>query len=278
MAALALGPPQAIDGPLPVAPAFSLLSVAQIIDDADPHWGLGVELNGYPTGPPLTWDPCSTGTFREKEEGDETPLAAFPPFVVYLPITCTASAIDPATFADRVRLAFAAKESYGVELEMSQAPSNLTRPHFGDAELDILGGGAVTPAVGLAWLEQAIGATGSAGVIHAPPAVTTAWAGAYGIEQSGGRLVTVGNRTPVVSGGGYIGADPASGTSPGTGQSWAFATGPIQIRRTDIILNPPDLREAFDRSENRVTFRAERAYVAVWDTSLQAGVLIDWTP
>ena len=130
--ALALGPPLAVDGPLPTAPAYSLLTVAQIIDDAaDPHWGLGVELNAYPVGPPRTWDPCSTGTFRVKEEGDDLPQPGFPPFVVYLPITCTASGIDQDTFADRVRLAFAAKESYGVELELSQAPSNDDRPHFG---------------------------------------------------------------------------------------------------------------------------------------------------
>jgi hypothetical protein len=275
---LALGPPLAIDGPLPVAPAYSLLTVATIVEDDDPHWQLGVELNGYPTGPPSTWDPCSAGTFRTKDEGDETPTPAFPPFVVYLPITCTASGIDQDTFADRVRLAFQAKESWGVELELSQAPANSLRPHFADADLDILGGGAVSPAVGLSWLEEAIGETASGGVIHAPPAVSAAWGALSAIENRSGRLVTVGNATPVATGGGYSGADPASGASPAAGQSWAFATGPVQIRRTEVMLNPPTLREALDRSENRVTFRAERAYVAAWDTSLQAGVLIDWTP
>jgi hypothetical protein len=248
------------------------------VDENDPHAFLGVELNTYPVGPPSTWDGCSAGTFREKDEGAETPLPAFPPFVVYLPITCTASAIDPDTFSDRVVLAFRAKESYGVELELSQAPVNDDRPHFADENLDILGGGPVTPTVGLSWLEQEIGETASGGVIHAPPAVTTAWAAASLIESRSGRLVTVGNGTPVVSGGGYIGADPDNGASPATGQSYAFASGPVQIRRTEIILNPPSVREALARSENRVTFRAERAYLAVWDTSLQAGVLIDWTP
>ena len=40
----------------------------------------------------------------------------------------------------------------------------------------------------------------------------------------------------------------------------------------------PDITEVLDRSNNDVTFRAERYVLVEWDTVLQAAVLVDWTP
>jgi hypothetical protein len=39
-----------------------------------------------------------------------------------------------------------------------------------------------------------------------------------------------------------------------------------------------EISEYVDREANEVIYRAERSFVALWDTSLQSGVLIDWTP
>lgn len=277
-----VGMPVVIDGPLPQPPPYSLLSVAQIIDDSDPHWMMGGQVYGYPPDVPSTFDPCSTGTFREKEEGEAPPLPLFGPFTAYLPITCTSRGINPATFADRARLAFQAVESYAVELELSQGIANPLRPFLADGNADVLvGGAAVAPGVGLSYLENAIGETGKAGLIHATPAVGAAWtttAGGNGIETRGGRAVTTGNGTPVAVGGGYIGATPEGEAAAGAGQSWVYATGPVQVRRSDVIVVPGSLSEALDRGQNIVTYRAERHYLVDWDTQLQAAVLIDWSP
>ena len=35
-------------------------------------------------------------------------------------------------------------------------------------------------------------------------------------------------------------------------------------------------KESIDRSDNVVTFRAEFYVLAIWDTALQAAVLVDW--
>ena len=39
-----------------------------------------------------------------------------------------------------------------------------------------------------------------------------------------------------------------------------------------------EVSEYVDREINEIIYRAERSFVALWDTSLQSGVLIDWTP
>ena len=54
-----------------------------------------------------------------------------------------------------------------------------------------------------------------------------------------------------------------------------FATGPVSVRLTDTIIT--DIAETLDRTDNSVTFRAERYVLATFDTQLQAGVLVNWT-
>lgn len=279
MAQATMGPPVALDGPLPVPPEYALLSAITIVEDADPHWLMGGDVWGFPEELPQAIDPCASGTFRIKDEGGEQPRGLFGSYALYLPITCTASAIDQDTFQDRAILTFRATESFGVAHELAFGTANPLNPFLADGNGSFPAGNtALSPQTGLAWLEDAISATGRQGLIHATPATTSAWSAFSLLQTAGGRMTTVANGTPVASDGGYRGAQPAGHTAPGTGQSWAFATGPVQARRTEIFLNPPSLREALDRSENRVTYRAERGYLTVWDTALQAAVLVDWTP
>jgi hypothetical protein len=274
-----MGPPVAIDGPLPVAPEYALLSAVTIVEDADPHWLMGGDVWGYPSDLPQAIDPCATGTFAIKDEGGEQPRGLFGSYALYLPITCTASGIDQDTFQDRALLAFRATESYGVAHELAFGTANQLNPFLADGNGSFPAGNtALSAQAGLSYLEDAIGGTGRQGLIHATPATGTAWSGSSLLQTSGGRMTTVANGTPVALDGGYIGAQPAGHTAPAAGQAWAFATGPVQVRRTEVFLNPPTLREALDREINEVTYRAERGYLTVWDTALQAAVLIDWTP
>lgn len=276
MSITAVGPALNLNGPLPVSPLYSLLSIPGVVVGDGDRWMNGVNLWGYPSDTPSTWEPCSTGTFRTKDEGGEMPTPRFDPFAFYEPISCSGLSIgDWRSFAGRAEIVLQAVESFAVEEALSQGVVGSTNPFFGDTNLDILGGGAVTPTVGLAYLEEAIGATGRGGIIHATPAVVATW----GFErlETGGYLRTA-NGTPVASGGGYIGADPVSGSTAGTGQSWAFATGPVQVRLSDVQMIGDDINGTLDTSNNDVTFRAEKYALAVWDTALQAGVLIDWTP
>lgn len=272
----AVGPALDINGPLPVAPPYSLLSVPGVLVEGGDRWMNGVNVYGYPSDSPSTWEPCSTGTFRTKAEGNAPPTPRFDSFGFYVPITCSAMGMgDWREFAERAEVVLDATQSFAIEDALSQGVQLSTNPFFGDANLDILGGGAVTPEVGLRWLEDAIGATGRMGIIHATPATVAAWE--FEALETGVALRTP-NGTPVASGGGYIGTDPTSGATPAAGQAWAFATGPIRVFLSESSLVGDDINGTLDTSNNDVTFRAEKYALAIWDTALQAGVLIDWTP
>lgn len=264
-----------LDGPIPVAPPYCLLNVPGVLRENDGNrWINGASVWAYPVDEPLTWDPCSSGTFRTKAEGGSNPLPVFGSFVVYLPITCSSAYIgDPDSFRDRGRAALEAVESYAVESALSQGAPLSTNPFFGDAAVTLLAAGAaVTPEVGLSYLEDAIGETGRMGMIHCTPSVASQW---FDQDRFDSPLTTA-NGTPVAAGGGYIGAQPTGGAAPSAGQSWAFATGPVEVRHAEAEVMR--ISEVLDRSNNDVTYRAERYVLATWDTALQAAVLIDWTP
>ena len=277
-----LGPPLSLDGALPVAPLRSLLNTVTVIDSPDLRFGVGGVVWPYPPGLPESFDPCSTGTFRTKSEGEGWDLPQFQPFTVYLPITCSSITAAAPGFADRAALAFAATESYAVAHELARGIANPLNPFLDDANLNILAAGvAQRPDAALSYLEDAIGATGRGGVILTTPAVGASFNGGndgYGVEVQSGRLVTTANTTPVALDGGFIGASPSLHAALGAGQGWAFATGPIMVRRSPDIQIISTLKESTDRSDNTVTFRAERDYLVIWDTVLQAGALVDWTP
>jgi hypothetical protein len=274
---LTFGPPIVLDdGPLPAAPPHSLLNTpGVVVPPGDQHWLSGAVVYPYPEDLPTAWDPCSTGTFRQKDEGSGVTSPNFASFVIYLPITCSSISIgDPEEFSRRAEIAMNASQSFGVELQLSRGTGVATNPFFADAAHTLSGAGAtaVTPLTALSYLEEAIGATGKQGMIHATPPVVTQW---FDQIREDNPLVTV-TGTRVVSGGGYAGATPSGRTAAAAGQSWVYATGPVEVRLAEIAVM--DIKEVLDRSVNDVTFRAERYVLATWDTQLQVAVLVDWSP
>jgi hypothetical protein len=276
-----LAPKLVEDGPLPIPPKYRLLDVAQQLPEGDPHWQAGVSIWSYPPDLPSLWSTCDHGTFS-KNEGEEIPNPQFDPFTVYMPVTCTTRALGGDTDELRMRAVAAldASVSYGVEQEVSQGIANPLSPYFSDANVTILGAAAVyTVAEGLAALEDAIGQTGKSGVIHVTPAVATRFSDHYLFEERAGILKTA-LGTPVVVSGGYKGADPSGGAnpptagSPGVGTEYAFATGPLRYIMSEAVVVAGSVRESLDRSNNLITFRAERHFVVFWDTVLQVAALI----
>jgi len=272
-----VGAPRVDLGPFPTEHPYSLYTVAKQLEGE--RWENGVSLLGYPDGLPSGFDPCSEGTFREKDESDTAPYGTFLGFTTWLGLLCSTMGMGSfEEFQARVNAALAAKDHHAAERQLAQGNPLDQNPYFGDTHLSILGGGgALTPGTGLAYLEEAIGATGIAGVLHATPAIASAWSFDGGLYVEDGRLYTwLG--TPVVVGTGYIGTDPANGSTPAAGQGWAFASGPVVYGRGPLVELAPTAAETVDREINLVDYRAERDIVVAWDTALQAGVLIDWTP
>lgn len=270
-------PPINLAGPLPQPLPFGLFSAATIVPEASDRWANGAVVRPYPPGPASTFDACSTGTFRDKEipEQPDTPL--FEAFGVYLADQCSSRGVGTDAALDgRARAAFAAVEQWAVEHEFATGSRQPTNPYLADGDAQVLASGAAVGLLeALALLELAIGDTGQAGIIHADRGIVSGWSSLGALRIAGDKLLTF-NGTPIAAGGGYNDVQPEGESAPTTDTGWAFATGPVEVRRfPEIEIIPGSLAEALDRETNLVTYLAERSYLVDWDTQLQAAVLAD---
>lgn len=278
MSVTAVGPAFDLDGPLPLAPPHSLLNTEGVVVDRDATRVLNrTVLFSYPSGCPSIWEPCQDGTFAVKTATAEWALPTFNAFAVYQGAFCSTISFggDPDELFRRVDALLDATISAGVERRLAAGGgAGVEDPYFGDADVDVLNSGtAVAPGVALSFLEEAIGGTCHMGMIHMTPAVV---AGLQPFPLEGGaerRLISV-NGTPVVSGMGYQDVDTAFLASPDATEDWAFATGPVRVYLGPV--RATTAKQSIDRADNVLEFFAERYVLAVWDTALQAAVLVDW--
>jgi hypothetical protein len=273
-----------VSAPLPQPRRYTLLDAARELVMGSDRWLGGVSAEGYVPGPASVFDHCSSGTDRIKADANPIPVPSFGAFTVYLVGECTAVSVGPSgeTFEQRLELALQALEATAVEEVFATALGNPNfGPHLNDANLEILTAGAVTPVEGLALLEQEIASKGGGGIIHVTPAVATYWASDFLITDVRGQMQTqLGTRVAI--GAGYISAADASGG----GDEYAYATGPVEFMRSEVVAVPTDYSQALDRSNNTVLYIAEREYAINWvgrsdpsdDNHIQAAVLIDRTP
>jgi hypothetical protein len=275
---MSLGPPIVADGPAPQPPQFTLIGAAQIPDDANERWMNGVQLRTYPCGPAQGFAFCGTDTIAS---GDGPGLvggdAGVQPFGIYLPVECQVrhGALFP-ELEGLARVAFAAREPAAVEREFELGEIESGHPTLTQAGADILNAGDPTSTSNaLSLLEQAIADSGVRGVIHCTPRVASRWSHIGGLSVQGGKLVTP-LGTPVVPGYGYTGAAPEGGADPAAGQSWAYATGPVQLRRqAQPTVLPDTAAQAVTRPTNLMQLHVERIYWLAWDECLHAAVLAD---
>lgn len=275
----AIGPALDLSAPAPEAPRHSLLNTPGVVRDRDGgRWLNGVNFWQYPEGTPSTWDPCDSGTFRTKAEGDGMGSTRFDTLVAYLPITCSAIGMDDDAvqeFFDRAEVALDATLSFAAEVLLSQGNASSSNPYLGDGNMSAPAGStALSAGVALSYLEQAIGATGKRGMIHATPAVIAALQ-AFPVEGVDLSDLETANGTYVVSGGGYQGARPVGKPGPGTTEDWIFASLPVAAYLSPVVATT--VAQTLDRSDNVLTYRAERALLVSFPDELQAGVLVDWS-
>lgn len=243
------------------------------------RWLNGVEVFPYPPDAGSIHDACATGTSAVKGDGEEVTNPQFGAITAYVAETCRSYKIwDQAAFRARAVAALSAVESSIVARHFLTGEGLSTpNPHLADGNADILNGGHVTNAMnGLALLEQAIAETGRQGIIHCSPQFAEGAAfGRLSLDNRTGVIRTI-NGTVVIPDYGYaVSATPTGGSSPAGTQEWIYATGPVDIRRSEVFVLPENVSEALDRTNNAVTYRAERYYLIDWDTELQAAVLAD---
>jgi hypothetical protein len=280
----AVGPAEAHDGLLPLRPRHSLLETGGVLVSEDATRVLnGVNVWMYPTGCSELWEPCSDGTFRVKNDDSTQLTPRFDSFVVYKAVTCSTISVGggekASAFAERASRVLDATLSAGIERALAEGVEGSSNPFFGDANVNVLNSGtAVSPGIALSFLEEAIGATCRQGMLHFTPAAI-AGLQAFPLEGGADNILITANGTQVVSGDGYIGVDTPWLTTPSTGQSWAFATGRVEVHLGPVAMTT--VKESLDRSDNVVTFRAEKYALAIWDgvdadELAAAAVLVDW--
>lgn len=279
MTQVGYGPPVRLDGPLPQKRSFRLLDVATLVPTVDDRWANGAMVLPYPDDTGHVFDPCASGSSRQKDPGTLPASSHFGAFTGYLGVSCQSVSIgvDPTWFRDRAVAAMLAVESTIAERVFATGESmDALQPHLTDSNLAPLNASAATEAMeALALLEDAIAATGRAGVIHATPATVTAWDFGGALDRRGSQLVHRATDTPIAQGAGYLGAFPDGGSAPSARRAWAFATGPVQYRQTEAFIIPENYAQALDLASNEFAAFVERTFLIDWDGVLQAGVLVD---
>lgn len=268
--------PVSIDGPLPLPPPYGLIPTVDIVNDGDDHWINGAQVWGYPPGIPSAIGGCVNGTFAVKDIAEASLNPTFGAITTYLAFQCTKRSFRSYDeLKARLVRAFDAGDSRTIEEEFANGSVNPLSPYLADPDCELPWGSTpVSPAEGLALLEDRIGRTGRQGVIHATPGTIVAWTNTE-INPVGGKLRSL-NGNLVVSGGGYLDSKPDDGAAPsGDDQAWVYVTGPVQIRRTEPFIPQDLIEQALDRGDNTVILYAERYSLVDWDAELHAAVLID---
>lgn len=243
------------------------------------RWGNGVTVFPYPPDVPGSYNSCAPASEQPaKGEGSTIATPDFDAITIWLAESCTAAHVwDQEMFKARATAALAATASYALEYEFLTGEAFPLNPHLSDGEGTFPNGSAPTNVVnGLALLEAAIAASGRMGVIHCSPQFALAASARLAIDDSRKLLRTI-NGTPVIPGAGYVeSATPTGKADPtGPGQEWIYATGPIDIRQSEVFTLPDTVGEAMDRSSNKITYRAEQHFVVDWDDVVHTAVLAD---
>lgn len=292
--AIGFGPPARIDGPTPLPPPYGLLQAAAapasgvtIVTDLDARqierWLNGVAVYPYPSstgGVDVTCDPSSAGR-TPKDDGEAVPLPEFAPMTAYVPETCSSMGIggegEQAAFKARAVAVLGAVESGIVAHEfLTGARLGLINPFLADGQSTFPNGDSVTSVVmGLAYMEAEIARSRRQGIIHLSPQILIAARDRFVVDDRGGVIRTI-NGTVVIPDAGYVDGATPLGHAAATGtQEWIYATGPVEVRRSEVFTMPDRVDQALDRETNTITYRVERYYLVDWDTVVQAAVLVD---
>lgn len=309
------GPLLAIDGPPPIPPVYGLLQAGaapaagvRIIIDTETgpieeavaralasieglkagreRWINGVEVYPYPPDLGDVFDKCAPGSIQQpKGFGTDLKHPQFGAMTVWLAETCTVSRVpSQEQYKARAVAALEAVQGAAVAWELMSGTRMPLNPHLADGNGTFPNGDTATGvAYGIALLEGEIAKSGRQGLIHCSPQVATIARERFAIDNKTGVLRTI-NGIVVIPDFGYVnGASPPLHAKATGTKEWIYATGPIDVRRTETFVLPENVEEAVDRGTggatnsrpNSITYRAERYYLADWDTEVQAAVLVD---
>lgn len=254
-------------------------SAVAVEDDTSGRWenSFGFDPEGCVEG--QTADPCNPGTFTVPADVADV---EWEPMLVVTPYRCTALAGPPRDWEARARRRHLSRVETEVSAELwtgtlatASGWPNLSLASTGSD--DLTEGGPTTPLQGLQCLQQHIADTngGQRGFIHATHSTITAWQASGDHFRREGPIILDMYDNVIVPGAGYDGSSP-DGVAASDGDVWAYATGPVLMRRSG--LDVPDAAEALagvDRTLNTFTVFVTETVAAYWDGCVHAGVRMD---
>lgn len=222
--------------------------------------------------------------------GDGGFLHEYYPFSIETSFTCTPMGMTLEEIKQRAEDALIACRQKAIEAEfssgllgkkMSEADNTILNPYLSDGTASDVTptGGAVSPRVGIAILEQAIAncGCGTRGTIHGQPMALSNLR--LNIPKDSTDPITTKLGNYVISGSGYTGQSPTGDDTSGT-ETYMYATGRVLVILGDINVYPNDSRklyEAVDTSNNTVRYTVSQTAAVLTGGCCKSAVLVDIT-
>lgn len=263
-------------------PKYGLLSVINPTSVQDLHWmASGIEFEDFLCSPGVTGfiDVCPPASGFTKPAERNAQFCSADPFVVVGSYQCPPVGRPSGEAFEIARQRLLSWEGHQAEqiLWTGISANGSVNPSFafGNPDCDILPEdvsptGAVDLATAFSLLEGRLGdLVACGGVIHVPYEVVPYLVAQHLLLDNGTGEYFSPSGFRVVAGQGYPGSGPAN-VPAAAGEIWLFATGPLVIARSNVIMVPNEVSEAVDRQINNVTVRAERFYAIGFSCSLLA--------
>lgn len=168
-------------------------------------------------------------------------------------------------FADALESFAIARELWAGDLTRAEAAANPdldTNLHL-TKDPTVLGAGPVSPRRGLGMLEQAAGEAfhGQQVYLHISREARPFFPELVKV----GQLIYTNLDNLVVADAGYPGGPP-DGVAPADNVAWIYATGPVIVRRSPLIVESAELAQVVDVRTNTIRRTAARRVAATFDT------------
>lgn len=276
-----------VTAPPAAAPPHSLLRAAITNRDGDAggDWVRGLQYVPETCGGYRALSDCTA------EEADYGAAGPVPDAVIYRPWDlqvqdpCASTfGYDDAEVTGRLRRAADAIESFAIARELWTG--DLSRQEAGALGGDtdpnlyltrdptVVAPGPVSPKRGLGLIEQAAGEAfhGQQVFLHLSRAARPFFPELVKV----GQLLYTNIDNLVVADAGYPGSPP-EGVAAAADVAWVYATGPVVVRRTPLVVDTADLAEVIDVRTNTIRRTAGKRVAATFDTCAYFAVPITLT-
>jgi len=260
-----------VPSPPATAPPHSLVRAADTSRDGDPDWEKGLQYvpeapGGYVASGSVF---CAPGDEVEHLR-PISDTVDYQPWEVQFHDPCeTTFGYVPDDVTARMRRIADATESYAIARELWTGEVarefGLPNAYLGKGATVVGGGAPLSPKRGIGLLEAAVGDAlmGQQATLHVSRAARPYF---YELVKVGQLLYTNLDNL-IVADAGYDGSPP-DGEAAAADVSWIYATGPVVVRRTPLLMFSTENAEVIDTEMNRRIRTASKLVAATFDPAV----------